>query len=525
MKMLLPIGDTAPKEEYGSIFPSVIDLDPPYSENQEKEESSFPKRGLSSLSTMSLRDILNNSGLLGLTSGDELCSSAHVGGSATLVNQSFNLIKNIVGCGVLSLPSGVAYLAKTNGVSTNNNSDNTSNGEQKALPNAIFGILLSSISLVFITGTIFGYYFIILGRICSLTSSSTFRGAWEKTVKHGTSLVILSNLLKPALGNLSLTIILTDTLQKLLQTAGFNTSRTAVLLLCTVLGLLPLCLIKSLATLAPFSIVGLMSMLATGIAMGIRYFDGSYDYGGKFVNDLSPQLRPSFEFGSPYTSQNGDSGDYLFSPQILVLACMLFEAFIAHYNAPRFYVELKHNTTKRFMMLSTISFLASSLFYAYIACVGFLTFGENADGYIINNYSTNDVIATICRVAIFIAVLLTYPIVFIGFRDGILDQFQVPTEKQTSGNLNIISVILLTIITLSAVFIKDLSVVNAVGGGTLGTLIVFVFPTLMFASAIKDNCAELTLSQKIEVWLVYGLMVLGVVMGFVGVLNTLLDIK
>jgi len=351
-------------------------------------------------------------------------------------------------------------------------------------------------------------------------------------VKHGSVVVVTANLLKPAMGNLSLSIILTDTLQSLLQTAGFhNTSRIAVLLLCSTLGVLPLCLIKSLKTLAPFSAVGLIAMVITAISMGVRYLDGSYERGGRFINDLPHTLRPSFEFGLSYADESGnrdnhDNGSYyhyFFSPQILILACMLFEAFIAHYNAPRFYVELKNNTTRRFAILSSISFFASSVFYAFIACVGFLTFGVNSDGYIINNYSTNDPIATICRVAIFISVLLTYPVIFIGFRDGILDQFMIPIEKQTNGNLNIITIILVGIITFLAVWISDLSVVNAVGGGTLGTMIVFVFPTLMFGSAIKDSYTEATLSQKMEVWITNGLMVFGIAMGFVGVQNALLE--
>ena len=39
----------------------------------------------------------------------ENCSLASVqGGTTTMPNQTFNLIKNIVGCGVLALPNGVS---------------------------------------------------------------------------------------------------------------------------------------------------------------------------------------------------------------------------------------------------------------------------------------------------------------------------------------------------------------------------------------------------------------------------------
>lgn len=130
----------------------------------------------------------------------------------------------------------------------------------------------------------------------------------------------------------------------------------------------------------------------------------------------------------------------------MILICLLYEAFIAHYNAPRFYAELKNPTVPRFRTVVLVSFGASTVVTLLVMVFGFWTFGANCDGYILNNYSDKDELITFCRILIAIAITLTYPITFLGARDGVLDVLKVPQWKQTSHTLNFISVILLIII-------------------------------------------------------------------------------
>ena len=204
---------------------------------------------------------------------------------------------------------------------------------------------------------------------------------------------------------------------------------------------------------------------------------------------------------------------------------MLFHAFVAHYNAPRFYTELEDHTISRFRTVVVYAFGASSMLQILITVFGFLTFGANCDGYILNNYSTKDYLATCCRVSIAVAIVCTYPLVFIGFRDGVLDLLQVPAEKQTSGNLNLVSFVLLSAVTLVAMVFEDLGLIIAVGGGTLATAIVFVFPTLMYRQAVQREPFDAEAEQidgpsddeKREVKITLALMCAGMVLGTIGV--------
>ncbi|KAL7553015.1 hypothetical protein ACHAWF_016261 [Thalassiosira exigua] len=414
------------------------------------------------------------------------CSVRALGGTATVPTQTFNLSKNIIGAGVLALPSGIAAFANA--------------------PSALIPVAF----LTVVTGAIFGYYFHLIGRVCQITMTATFREAWENTVgETGSTLVAIIIVLKAALGNLAYSMILADTLRSILQWIGLHLSRSTVLVGLTIVVLLPLCLLKNLQVLGPFSLVGLGGMLFTGLAMTVRYYDGSYDVeqNGRFLSDIEEDLKPSFG--------NTGAGGAL-SPTFLVLAVMLFEAFVAHYNAPRFYVELKNNTVQRFGLVTAYSFGISVAFFMLVSTFGFLTFGQNCSGFILNNYSPKDILATISRVAIFVAVATTYPLVFLGTKDGILDLLMVPMELQTSQNLNVLTVILLTIITLIAMFVTDLGLVAAVGGATLATAVVFIFPALMLRSAVYDLGSKATSEQKIEVTLCLVLMSVGIMMGIIG---------
>lgn len=360
-------------------------------------------------------------------------------------------------------------------------------------------------------GAVFAYYFLLMGRICSLTHSASYREAWEITMgDRWAGVVPLAIILMASLGNLAYSMILADTTKSLLVTVGFTAvTRTQSLIGVTVLVLLPLCMIKHLSVLAPFSFLGLLGLFFTVGVMVWRYFDGTYDpdRGGKYLVDLPEHLQPSF---------GHDGASSAWSKEFLILVCMTFQAYFAHYNAPRYYVELKHNTIGRFTTVVASSFGFTAFTYIILTAFGFLTFGSHCDGNVLNNYSTNDNLASCCRLAIAVALAFTYPLPFIGVRDGILDLLMVPEAKQTSQNLNLLSVIQLTIFTCLAMRFTDLGMLNAIGGGALGSAVAFILPALMYNGAIKHLGAEATAQQQREASFAIGLMWIGTVMGFVG---------
>ena len=419
--------------------------------------------------------------------GGSPCSVRDVGGTATIPNEVLNLVKNIVGAGALALPSGVAAFA-----------------------NAPSVLLPASFWLVGM-GAIFGYYFWLLGRTCKLTGTTTYAEAWERTMGEvGAGLVAFAVALKAGMGNLECSMILADIIRDLSSAVGLPVARSTALLGITLVALLPLSLLKNLAVLAPFSLMGLLAMAFTAIAMAIRYFDGSYDpnRNGRFLQDISDNLKPSF----------GTTGAMAaFHLSVLVFVCMISEANVCHYNAPRFWVELKNRSVKRFASVVTWSFGISAVYYIIVTSLGFLTFGANSSGFILDNYSTNDILASISRACVGFSLIFTYPIIFVGFRDAMLDVLMIPHENRTSNNLNLLTLILLAIVTVLAMVLQDLGVVVAVGGGTLGTVVVFIVPTLMFCRAVQLLGNKASIELKRETIFTHVLMYFGVFIGVVGV--------
>lgn len=110
--------------------------------------------------------------------------------------------------------------------------------------------------------------------------------------------------------------------------------------------------------------------------------------------------------------------------------------------------------------------------------------------------------------ALFCCRLFSYPLCFIGARDGVLDMIKYPQEKRDDSVLNKVTVGLLVGVTALAAKLTDLGLVASVGGATFGTALVFVYPTVMLMKLKKGKGAESKIAGCIAA--------LGVVMGAIG---------
>lgn len=109
----------------------------------------------------------------------------------------------------------------------------------------------------------------------------------------------------------------------------------------------------------------------------IRLLDKSYLPGGRFYPTLALTTRPlSILQGSPRLDK-----------KIFILISMLSTSYLAHFNAPKFYKELKDTSIFRFNQVVGGAFGISITIFVAVLCVGFLTFGANTSGFILNNYA------------------------------------------------------------------------------------------------------------------------------------------
>merc|ERR1711862_1004717 len=147
---------------------------------------------------------------------------------------------------------------------------------------------------------------------------------------------------------------------------------------------------------------------------------------------------------------------------------------------------------------------------------GFLTFGSNCNGLILNNYSSKDPLISSSRIAVAASLIFSFPLAFVGARDGWLDLLKVPSNKRTSSMLTKATVAILAGITLIASQLKELAFIMSLAGATLGNALIYVFPSLMFRSAVKNMGGKASTGLKREVPFAMFSAVLGIVMGAIG---------
>ena len=109
-----------------------------------------------------------------------------------------------------------------------------------------------------------------------------------------------------------------------------------------------------------------------------------------------------------------------------------------------------------------------------------------------------------------------YPLAFVGCRDGLLEMMKVPKEERTDAKVDNLTYIILATVTAVALKIKDLSFIMSFGGATLGNALIYVYPAIMFKSAVTNLGKDATPAQKLEVYLAMAFAAMGIGMGCIG---------
>lgn len=145
-------------------------------------------------STMEGRKPLSVDALLMSAGSDQATLHKPSGGTASISTSTFNLAKSVIGAGVLSLPSGVAFLSDE--------------------PSA----LVPAAALCTLFGMVAAYSFSVIGRICKENNAKSFQEAWEKTVNPNTAWLISGSITALCfLASLAYTIIMGDSFSSLLK--------------------------------------------------------------------------------------------------------------------------------------------------------------------------------------------------------------------------------------------------------------------------------------------------------------------
>mmetsp|Transcript_21613 Transcript_21613/g.55207 ORF Transcript_21613/g.55207 Transcript_21613/m.55207 type:complete len:497 (+) Transcript_21613:76-1566(+) len=426
-------------------------------------------------------------------------------GSASVTSIIINLSKNIVGSGVLALAAGVAAFS--------------------AAPAAI----VPALALLLFLGGVSGYSFNLIARVGDEVGADTYRDAWAKIFGTKFSIVpALTIAFKTYVGGLAYSIILGDMLASIASLAGapsFLRSSNVWIVLLSTFVLLPLSLMRDLSSLAVGSVIGTAGTLYTALFIWLRKLDGSYAVGGAFHTAIAEAARPSFVAAS--------AARPLLNPSVFVLVSMLATAFLAHYNAPKYFNELAEPTDgsskqAAFNKVCAGAFGLAATLCGSIMAGGYLTFGGASQGLILNNYAQGDPLAFLARVGISASILFSYPLNFVGLREGVLGILGLKDQADKNSVHVISSVLLVCVMNGLALKLKNLGLVVAFGGALLGSALVYMFPALMFIFATKQKETalaakgeKLPVGRRYEMIANVGLVILGAFLAAVGMVMSL----
>lgn len=405
----------------------------------------------------------------------------------SLPRQVFNIIKNIVGEGMLSL---AAAMSKGTGV-------------------------FPAILITLLMALLFTYSFSMIGRVAHATHEKRFNeiGSALSSKCFGTFISVVC-MLKTAMTCLAFSISISELGQDIFKAfgmEGFWTIRQVVLVLFTLFILTPLCLIRDLSMLSITSIIGVLCEVGVIVFMTARYLDGSYAEGGEFFCVIEEKFRPSFPEGVALWDVHLGT---------IILLDSMTTAFICHYNAPKFYFTLRDRSVKRFNLAVCIAFGVAAVLYVWCMLVAYLTFGVDSNGLILNNYAHTDSWATVARFGILFAVVFAYPLGFTGLRDATINLVGMNTES--AGHACFFSVTfawILFVFTVAALF-KDLGLVNSLGGAILGSLITMGFPGILGFLALRSFPSQFFKCENVTTII---LLVLAVLLFFLGSSTTLIE--
>ncbi|XP_052158890.1 amino acid transporter AVT6A-like isoform X2 [Oryza glaberrima] len=164
---------------------------------------------------------------------------------------------------------------------------------------------------------------------------------------------------------------------------------------------------------------------------------------------------------------------------------VLVTAYICHYNVHSIDNELEDRTQIK-PIVRTSLFLCSSVYIA-TSFFAYLLFGEGTLDDVLANFDANlgipfsYVFDDIVRVSYAAHVMLVFPIVFFALRLN-LDGLLFPTSRHISRDnkrFAIITISLLTVIYLAAIFIPSIWDAFQFTGATAAVLIGFIFPAMV----------------------------------------------
>eukprot|EP01083_Nonionella_stella_P086523 240441_1 len=428
-------------------------------------------------------------------------------GGASSASTSFNIIKGIMGVALLTLPWSIANVG--------------------LLPSVIFlflSFILSYISWIFLC-LLCEHYNVYSYRDIGLVVF----GPWFATVLDLVLLVFLylisilyvmflSQFIIAGLAAFNISIDTTTTFANLYLIESFHqfVCTKFFIITVTLFGILfPLSLLKHLDSLKYSSFLGIIAYFYV-IGLVAFAFCEEKQLNGYYI---SPSV-VSVNFHSNTGQED----------QLLWFWMSSFNLFVAsfntHFNGPALYGELKGKTPRKFIRISSVSFVVALVLNLLLGLCGYFAFGLKCNQNILITLDVLNfgLVVAAAQLIMTLTIIGTYPLLFWNIKvscdnlflyQNVMDENHTKVKKiprkYTCACSKIFLYFMVTItIWMIAIFADDVAVILSFMEALLGNAIVFIFPAILYLTMIQREKKGSNVKRFLVTIMCYIVVIFGV---------------
>jgi len=328
------------------------------------------------------------------------------------------------------------------------------------------GLILAT-ALLFV-GALSAFYSI---HLLSVVSNITGQKSYEELVNHvfgkKVELILDMAIIIFTYGStVAYIVVIGDTLPPLAELIGldadaFYTQRWFLMFIATATLIFPLALLKQLSSLRFTAILGFCATLYLLSAMFYRVAEQFQFVGGMEVIQNVEMAQINLNF--------------------FVAAPIVFYAFSSHVNIFSISNELRNPTPQRIDTVILGNVLLAMLVYGMIGLCGYLTFLDETDDNVINNYDTYDIPIQVGSFLLTMAVILNVPLNTHPLRvtvDWMVfgPNSRIPQAMRYYGEVFILVFTALAV----AVLVPSITVIFGLLGATATSLCCYIMPAVLF---------------------------------------------
>ncbi|CAF2724897.1 unnamed protein product [Rotaria sp. Silwood2] len=361
---------------------------------------------------------------------------------SSIAGASYNLINSIVGSGVI----GMSYSFRQSGY--------------------FVGTLLLGMVAV-----LTDYSTTILLRSGQMAKATTYQElVYNVLGRSGFLWLSLVQFLYPFICLISYNIIIGDTITKVLHRLWptiphLFQNRYIIIFLCSCCVTLPLSLYRNIAKLSQVSLTGLILVLTTVVILIKRGYDTI-----PFISSEVRNLRP-------VNTNIAES-----------IGVMAF-AFMCQHNSFLIYHSMNEKTLPRWRIVTLITATIAFFFAVAYALTGYIVFGEQTEGDLLENYCHWDTLINIARLIYAINIMLTFPLECLVCRQVIEIVCGKWINLSSDRSHYIITILIVTTSVILSLSTDCLGIVLELNGLLVASPLAYILPALCYLK-LKSNSSQ-----------------------------------